>query len=127
MSARRLFLDASPGEIRAVVTLDGLPERLFIERDGAPTGPRLGARYAARVSEIARDLGLAYLDLRDAGGVAGAQARAGRYPLPLDEQALGAVVQHHHRANLAGGRVEEQAPHAHGRRQPSPSSRTAVS
>ena len=63
MNGRGLFLDTGPGEVRGVVLLDGLPERLFIEREGVRSGPRLGARYAARVSEIARDLGLAYLDL----------------------------------------------------------------
>ena len=36
MSARRqAYLDASPGEVRGVVTLDGRPERLLIARDGA--------------------------------------------------------------------------------------------
>ena len=34
MSVRRFFFDAMPGERRAVVTLDGRPEHLFIERDG---------------------------------------------------------------------------------------------
>ena len=63
MTERRLFLDTSPGEARGVVTLDGLPERLLIERAGALRGPRLGARYRARVQEIAPALRLAYLDL----------------------------------------------------------------
>jgi len=64
MSAqRRLYLDRSPGEARGVVTLDGWPERLLIEREGAARGPRLGARYLARIAEIAPVLRLAYLDL----------------------------------------------------------------
>lgn len=63
MSARRLYLDLCPGEVRGVVTLDDLPERLFIERSGVDQGPGLGARYCARIAEIAGDLRLARLDL----------------------------------------------------------------
>lgn len=63
MSVRRLYLDMSPGEVRGVVTLDGLPERLFVDRSGVDPGPRLDARYRARVAEIAPDLKLARLDL----------------------------------------------------------------
>ena len=63
MTVRRLHLDRSPGETRGVVTLDGWPERLLIEREGAPHGPRLGARYRARLAEIAAALRLGYLDL----------------------------------------------------------------
>ncbi len=63
MNGRRLFLDEGPGERRGVVTLDGRPERLLIERTDAARGPRLGARYAARAEEIAPGLRLAYLDL----------------------------------------------------------------
>ena len=63
MSERRLWLDLSPGEARGVVTLGGLPERLLIERDGVDRGPRLGARYRARITELAPALRLAYLDL----------------------------------------------------------------
>jgi Ribonuclease G/E len=60
---RRLYLDEGPRERRGVVTLDGLPERLLIEREGQARGPRLGARYAARIDEIAPALKLAFLDL----------------------------------------------------------------
>jgi Ribonuclease G/E len=63
MSERRLFLDKSPGEARGVVTLDGRPERLLIEREGASRGPRLGARYRARIGQIAPALRQAWLDL----------------------------------------------------------------
>ena len=63
MSGRRLFLDECPGEARGVVTLDGLPERLWIERDGATTGPRLGERHRARVEEVSPGLRLARLAL----------------------------------------------------------------
>ena len=63
MSGRRLFLDASPGETRGVVVLDGRPERLWIERPGAGRGPRLLARYCARIEELSPGLRLARLDL----------------------------------------------------------------
>ena len=63
MSVRRLYLDVSPGESRGVVTLDGLPERLMIERLGVDRGPRVGARYLARVAEIVAGQRLAFLDL----------------------------------------------------------------
>jgi hypothetical protein len=33
MSARRAYLDTTPGEIRGVVTLDGRPEHLMLARD----------------------------------------------------------------------------------------------
>jgi Ribonuclease G/E len=63
---RRLYLDRCAGETRGVVTLDGLPERLLIERDGTwAAGERAGARSVARVARIERALGLAFLDLGD--------------------------------------------------------------
>ncbi len=73
---RRLFLDRSPGEARGVVTLDGRPERLWIERQGEAAFPRLGERHRARVEEISPGLGLARLVL--AGGLEAA--------LPLSKQ-----------------------------------------
>ncbi len=63
MNERRLYLDRGPGEERGVVTLDGRPERLLIERAGADRGPRLGARYRVRVDEMGGGLGLAFVDL----------------------------------------------------------------
>ena len=65
MSERRLFLDRSPGERRGVVTLDGRPERLLIERDGEGAQPRLGERHRARVEEVSAGLRLARLALAD--------------------------------------------------------------
>ena len=50
MSRRALYLDEGFGERRGVVTLDGRPERLLIERDGDPARRRLGARFVARVA-----------------------------------------------------------------------------
>ncbi len=75
--ARRAFLDRSPGETRAVVTLDGRSERLWIVREDDAT-PRQGARYAAQVEAVSARMGLARLDL---GGVAGA-LRFGRDAAP---------------------------------------------
>ena len=65
MTERRLYLDASHGERRGVVTLDGRPERLLIERDGSPTAQALGARSVARVRKIERASGLAFLELSE--------------------------------------------------------------
>ncbi len=59
---RRAFLDRAPGEVRAVVLLDGSPERLLIARED-DAAPRLGARYAARVEAVSDRMGLARLDL----------------------------------------------------------------
>jgi len=67
MSQRQLLIDRGPGETRAVVLLDGRPERLLIERPGE-SQPRVGDRYAARVVQVDKLGGLAFLDLggRDA-------------------------------------------------------------
>ena len=43
MSERRFFLDRGVGETRAVVTLDGRPERLLIARDDDFAIQALGA------------------------------------------------------------------------------------
>jgi Ribonuclease G/E len=66
MSRRRFFLDRSPGESRAVVTLDGRPERLIIARDADPSIQAHGARTVARVRAIDRNLAIAFLDLGEA-------------------------------------------------------------
>jgi Ribonuclease G/E len=63
MIRRRLFLDRGPGETRAVVSLDGRPERLLIERPDEPPMQKLGARFVARVARIDRGLASAFLDL----------------------------------------------------------------
>lgn len=62
MADRRIYIDEAPGETRGVVTLDGRPERLLIEREGE-SWPRLGLRRRARVALVDRALGLAVLDL----------------------------------------------------------------
>ena len=66
MSSRALFLDRAPGETRGVVTLNGRPERLLIERGGEDQSTRLGARLVARVRKVEPAFASAFLDL---GGV----------------------------------------------------------
>lgn len=66
MSERKFFLDKAIGETRAVVTLNGRPERLLIERDGDDPALAVGARGVARVKKSDRGLGTAFLEL--AGG-----------------------------------------------------------
>lgn len=63
MSVRKLYLDTSIGEQRGVVTLDGRPERLLIERDGDDAATRLGARLAARVRKVEPAFASAFLEL----------------------------------------------------------------
>ena len=70
MSGKRtLFLDASPGERRGAVLLDGQPERLFLERAGDPPSLETGMRGLARVRRVEAGLGIAFLEL-DGGGEA---------------------------------------------------------
>ena len=86
MSERAAFLDVCPGERRGVVTLDGRPERLWIERSGVEAGPRLGARYRGRVSRISADGRLGFVELGPDG--------AGALPLkPASRLAQGAVLE----------------------------------
>ena len=63
MSARRLYLDRSPGEVRGVVTLDERPERLIIHRDDDDPRLRLGARLVGRVVSVEPALASAFVDL----------------------------------------------------------------
>lgn len=65
MSQRRLYLDSSAGERRGVVTLDGRPERLLIDRDSDVAAQALGARVVARIRQIERAAGLAFLELSE--------------------------------------------------------------
>jgi hypothetical protein len=85
MADRRIYIDKAPGETRGVVTLDGWPERLLVERDGE-VWPRLGLRRRARVSLVDRALGLAVLDLGE-GQEASLRLKADRAP-PVQGQAL---------------------------------------
>jgi hypothetical protein len=97
VAERRVYLDRCPGEVRGVVTLDGAPERLLLERDGDPT-PRLGAVYGGRVSELSARLGLARIDLGD-GQIGSLRLRGVERP-PHEGQRLKAVVV----AEPAGGK-----------------------
>lgn len=63
MTQRRLYLDQGVGETRGVVTLDGRPERLLIQRDGDIAVQALGARVVARIRRIERAQAIAFLDL----------------------------------------------------------------
>jgi len=65
MTERRLYLDVGAGETRGVVTLDGRPERLLIQRDGDLAVQALGARVAARVTKLDRGSAIAFLSLGD--------------------------------------------------------------
>jgi Ribonuclease G/E len=56
-------MDASPGETRGVVLLDGRPERLLIERPGDAAVQQPGASVVARVRRVDRSLAMAFLDL----------------------------------------------------------------
>lgn len=67
MSGRQFFLDHGVGETRGVVTLEGRPERLLIQRDGDIPALQLGARNVARVRSVEKAIGVAFLDLP--GGV----------------------------------------------------------
>ena len=69
MSERRIYLDAGYGEMRGVVTLDGRPERLLVERDDDVVSARAGAHLVARVRKLDRASALAFLDLGDGEGV----------------------------------------------------------
>jgi len=60
---RALYLDRAPGEMRGVVTVDGRPERLLIERRGDPPGQKLGAIVIGRVRRIERTLSSLFVDL----------------------------------------------------------------
>jgi Ribonuclease G/E len=63
MSRRCLYIDHGPGETRAVVTLDGRPERLWLERPDDLAVQQHGARLVARVAGVDRSLASAFLDL----------------------------------------------------------------
>ena len=63
MNGRQFFLDRCVGEVRGVVTLEGRPERLMIQRDGDAPALQLGARNVARVRSLEKAIGVAFLDL----------------------------------------------------------------
>jgi Ribonuclease G/E len=63
VSQRRLYLDHAPGERRAVVTLDGAPERLLIARQNDIAVQQVLACVVARIRRVEKALNLAFLDL----------------------------------------------------------------
>lgn len=85
MGDRLIYVDAGPGETRALLWGPRGPERLFIDRVGA-VYPRLGERYQARVVKIERAAGLAILDLGD-GHAAVLRLKPDRTP-PTEGQGL---------------------------------------
>jgi Ribonuclease G/E len=60
---RALYLDRAPGETRGVVTLDGRPERLLIERLDDSPRQTFGAVVVGRVRRIERALSSLFIDL----------------------------------------------------------------
>jgi len=65
MTQRRAYLDVGVGETRGVVTLDGRPERLLIDRARESPAQALGAELIGRVRKVERQLGLAFVDLAE--------------------------------------------------------------
>lgn len=63
MTGRVIFVDRGVGETRGVLTLDGRPERLLIQRDEDDLRLGLGARLVARVANLEPALATAFLDL----------------------------------------------------------------
>ncbi len=63
MAERKIWLDPGIGERRGVVTLDGRPERLLIERDGDQAVQAAGARSTARVRKIERASAIAFVEM----------------------------------------------------------------
>lgn len=63
MSERHLYLDRAIGEVRGLVTLEGRPERLLIQRADEDQRLCLGARLIARVSGVEPAMATAFLDL----------------------------------------------------------------
>jgi len=60
---RALYLDDAPGERRGVVTLNGRPERLLIERRDDPARQKLGAVVIGRVRKVEQSLSSLFIDL----------------------------------------------------------------
>ncbi len=78
-------------------------------------------------AKVEKGAGKDALDPGDARDIAAAEVGLVRIILAFEEQALGLTAQGDHAAALAGRVIEIEAPPAHGRRNPSPSSRQRVS
>lgn len=75
-----VFLDDTPGELRAVVERDGRAEHILIERAGDAPQILLGARSVARVRQSAPGLKGAFIDL--GGGLEAFMPLKGGIPAP---------------------------------------------
>lgn len=63
MSEVEAWLDETPGETLGVAARDGRFTHLLIHREGVPPAHRLGARVVGRVTERARGMDAAFVDL----------------------------------------------------------------
>lgn len=63
MSERRAFLDVGIGVTRGIVTLDGRPERMLLQRNDDEPRLALGARLIARITNVEPAIATAFLDL----------------------------------------------------------------
>jgi hypothetical protein len=61
VNARAAFVDRSIGEVRGVITLDDLPERLIVRRDDDDESQVAGARSTGRVLAVERALETAFI------------------------------------------------------------------
>ncbi|WP_125256776.1 ribonuclease E/G [Brevundimonas fluminis] len=63
MSGVEAWLDETPGETRGAIARDGRFTHLLVDREDTPPHHRLGARVVGRVTERARGLDAAFVDL----------------------------------------------------------------
>lgn len=94
-----VFLDDTPGELRAVIARDGRAEHILIERADGPARTRLGARSVARVRQSAPGLKGAFVDL--GGGLEAFMPLRGGISAPV-----GAKVE----VEVSAERREDKAP-----------------
>ncbi|MEJ6789817.1 ribonuclease E/G [Brevundimonas sp. BR2-1] len=89
-----VFLDDTPGELRAVIRRDGHFEHLLIESERDDPQTRLGARSVARVRRAAPGLKGAFVDL-GAGGEAFMSLRGGGVAAPVGSKIEVELVAEH--------------------------------
>jgi Ribonuclease G/E len=63
VSRRTAYMDVGIGETRGVLLLDGEPERLILERDGADPADQPGARAVARIRRTERAFASAFVEM----------------------------------------------------------------
>ncbi|MDQ8029542.1 MAG: ribonuclease E/G [Brevundimonas sp.] len=93
-----VFLDDTPGELRAVVERNGRAEHILIERADEAPQTRVGARLIARVKQAAPGLKGVFVDL---GG-----GHEAFMPVKGDTPAVGAKVE----VEITAGAREQKAP-----------------